>query len=182
MRQAPLSLLLAVVGCAGASQARAPARPVSSSAAPAAESPTSASASAPGAASSAPEFGSVGALGPIVGRPRPRRALRILDAGSTVRGELSADAVRAEIRKAYPRLRACYEAALEREPSLGGSLEIAFEIEAGGAPMHVTIAGGTLRSSDVATCIVGVIQSLNYPAPAGKKASVRYPLTLERDP
>jgi hypothetical protein len=116
-------------------------------------------------------------------------------------GQLPKDAVERVIRANYGRINDCYAAGLKTDPTLRGRLVVRLVIDARGAPRDVANARepqelrgdpalrtssasgaskkpATLTNPAVASCILDVFRSLEFPAPKGGSVKILYPLSL----
>lgn len=93
-------------------------------------------------------------------------------------GTLSGDAVRATVGRALGGIKACYERALRRNPTLGGRVTIRFTVGGGGRVVSASAANNTI-SPDVGNCIVGRIRSLRFPPPEGGNVTFSYPFFFQ---
>jgi hypothetical protein len=124
-------------------------------------------------------LGRYGTLG-RVGRTSERGERRVhrtgvarpLERETEVVGRLPPRVVDRIVRANAPRLRACYDAGLRRDPSLRGTMRVRFVVDGTGAVESASSSGGTLRDAPVERCVVAVFATLSFPAPAGGKAFV----------
>jgi outer membrane biosynthesis protein TonB len=79
-------------------------------------------------------------------------------------------------RKRSPEVRRCYEAALAKDPSLGGKVTIAFAIQPGGGVSDVRVARTTFRSSAVPSCVAAVVRGWRTPFRPEEPVDVEYPI------
>jgi len=76
-----------------------------------------------------------------------------------------------------PAARACYEAGLERVPSIkGGTIVINYEIDADGVAIEVSQStkGDQIQDPDVVTCVTAVVQAITFPKSAKGKTTRGY--------
>jgi hypothetical protein len=93
-------------------------------------------------------------------------------------GTLSADAVRATVGRALGGIKACYERALRRNPTLGGRVSVVFTVGGGGRVVSASATNNTV-APEVGTCIVGRIRSLRFPPPQGGNVTFSYPFFFQ---
>lgn len=93
-------------------------------------------------------------------------------------GTLSADAVRATVGRALGGIKACYERALRRNPTLGGRVSVVFTVGGGGRVVSASANNNTV-APEVGSCIVGRIRSLRFPPPQGGNVTFSYPFFFQ---
>ena len=92
---------------------------------------------------------------------------------------LQAEVVRRFTMRALPRLRACSEDGLRRNPALRGRIDVTFAIDADGKVAHAANAPTTtLPDAAVVACVVGVVSVLLFPRPTTAPVSVELPFEL----
>ncbi len=94
-----------------------------------------------------------------------------------VDGELTAAQINRVMKRNMSAIKSCYERALKRDPSLKGKLLIEFEILENGRTSMVEF-GGSLRSSDVESCIKKRAKYWRFPKPDGGSVFVSIPVVL----
>src|SRR5512138_546561 len=75
-------------------------------------------------------------------------------------------------------IKACYENALKRNPSLKGKISIRFTILEAGGLADITAAVNTLASPDVAACIVGTMRTWRTQFKPSGPVTVEYPFVF----
>jgi hypothetical protein len=80
-----------------------------------------------------------------------------------------------EIRARISAIRACYERALKRTPTLGGKLVLRFTITAAGTVSAVDVDDDTLHDEEVVSCLKSIIARWRFPAPAGGAVELTFP-------
>ena len=91
-------------------------------------------------------------------------------------GSLDRAIIRRYIKRNIQRIQYCYEKALLAQPGLAGTLTVQFLISHTGVPIHLSTAG---LDREVATCVAGVIASIDFPPPpGGSSVQVSYPFTM----
>jgi serine/threonine-protein kinase len=98
---------------------------------------------------------------------------------TSIQGRLSPVLITNVIGTSLPRMRSCYENALQTDSSLAGSVETKFTIESTGSVSSVQGTGGTLTAAQPTLCIWDVYRSMTFPAPEGGKVTVSEQLNLE---
>jgi hypothetical protein len=125
--------------------------------------------------------GCVGGVCGHGGPKRPTHGVKILETGSDITGGLPREVVQRIIRANFPRLRACYDVGLKRDPSMHGTVRTRFIIDTTGAVESASLASSTIGDAGVSSCVVGVFSSMSFPEPTNGKALVSYPVDLETD-
>ncbi|MCA9629644.1 MAG: AgmX/PglI C-terminal domain-containing protein [Myxococcales bacterium] len=84
------------------------------------------------------------------------------------------------MRQALPKVRACYQEGLAKDPKLAGRVTVAFVIDREGLVSNATTNPKTTDLSDeqVSKCIVQRFYELRFPAPEGGLVTVRYPMVF----
>jgi TonB family protein len=96
-----------------------------------------------------------------------------------VDGELDPSLVSKEVRARIGAIKACYERALKRNPSLSGKIKVRWTITAAGTVSSVDIEEDSLGDSEVTTCIKGLVARWRFPAPSGGSVDVVYPFVFQ---
>jgi TonB family protein len=95
-----------------------------------------------------------------------------------VTGSLAADAIRRVVRRHLAEVRHCYEQALQSQPDLTGTVSVRFVITPAGSVAASTVAGSTLGSARVESCVATAVRRWTFPAPDNGTVAVTYPFTL----
>jgi TonB family protein len=106
-------------------------------------------------------------LRPVIGTPNP-----------AVTGSLAADAIRRVVRRHLGEVRFCYEQALPAQPDLAGTVSVRFVITPAGGVAASTVAGSTLGSARVESCVASAVRRWTFPQPDNGTVAVTYPFTL----
>jgi hypothetical protein len=107
--------------------------------------------------------------------PKPPRTMKITDPSPIIGVGLPKDVVRRRVRMQFPRLHACYVAALKSDAKLAGTLTASFAINAKGLPNGVAVRPGTLKDAAIIACVSSAIASIEFPEPEGvASVSVMY--------
>lgn len=95
---------------------------------------------------------------------------------------LSAEIIRAVIRRHLGAIRYCYERELDDGDSLAGKIVVGFTIDGNGAVENATVRSSTMPGGeDVEACLVRRISLMRFPAPRdGARVTVSYPFVFER--
>lgn len=96
-----------------------------------------------------------------------------------VDGELDPNIVSKEVRSRLGAVKACYERALKRNPSLSGKIVIHWTITAAGTVSGVDVENDTMGDSEVASCIKSLIARWRFPAPSGGSVDVSFPFVFQ---
>jgi outer membrane biosynthesis protein TonB len=96
-----------------------------------------------------------------------------------VDGELDPGLVAKEVRARQGAIKACYERALKRNPTLSGKIVMTWTITAAGTVSGVDVETDTLGDSEVASCIKSLIARWRFPAPAGGTVTVSFPFVFQ---
>ena len=75
--------------------------------------------------------------------------------------------------------RKCYEAALPKNPTLAGRVNVRFTIDPAGKVSNAKDEGSTLGSAGVIHCILVAFEKLKFPAVKDANTTIVYPLVLE---
>lgn len=98
-------------------------------------------------------------------------------------GTLTKEAIQAAIKAVVPRVKACFEKGLEKEPDLAGRVIVQFDIEAEDGEGVVT--RGEVPESETFSpffdaCVLEKVAGAQFPAPeGGGKVTVRYPFQFD---
>lgn len=126
-----------------------------------------------------------GLIGKEVSGPGPRKpadqhlspAATAKPGSASVAGDLDKAVIEKIVRRKVIAVQQCFQKALNRNPSLWGTVVTQFVIDAQGKVAHAQAAG--LGDRDVEACIEGVVRTLRFPKPAGGGVvNVRYPFVL----
>jgi hypothetical protein len=91
-------------------------------------------------------------------------------------GDLDKAIIRRYIKRNIQKITYCYEKALLAKPKLAGTVQTQFTISPNGTVVTATGAG---VDPDVASCVAGVIQGIQFPQPkGGGGVQVNYPFTF----
>lgn len=87
-------------------------------------------------------------------------------------------AILKEMREASPRVRACYQKELAKDPELSIRLTTTFDIEADGSVNRVSLSKLDPERSELNTCIINILKTLKFPPPESGKTTVNTPFVL----
>jgi len=108
------------------------------------------------------------------------KAPLVVEAETRVSGRLPPEAIQRIVRQSFGRLRACYQAGLDRDPSLEGRIAVKFVIDRDGEVTMASVAERTLPDVTVATCVAQTYEAMTFPKPAGGIVTVVYPVVFEK--
>jgi len=94
----------------------------------------------------------------------------------TSEGDLDKAIIKRYIKRNVDKIAYCYEKQLLASPGLGGAMSVQFLIAPNGT---VQASNGSGFNGEVASCVAGVIKSINFPAPKnGGSVQVNYPFNF----
>lgn len=96
-----------------------------------------------------------------------------------VDGELDPSLISKEVRARQGAIKACYERALKRNPTLSGKIVMHWTITAAGTVSGVDVEQDSLGDSEVGSCIKSLIARWRFPAPAGGNVDVSFPFVFQ---
>ena len=96
-----------------------------------------------------------------------------------VDGELDPAMVAKEVRTRLGAIKACYERALKRNPTLSGKVVIHWTITQAGTVSGVDVEQDTLGDAEVASCMKALVARWRFPAPAGGSVDVSFPFVFQ---
>ena len=99
-------------------------------------------------------------------------------ASSVATASLDKDLVRGRIRAHNAEYRACYEAALKKDPKLEGKVVVKFVVEKDGKVSSAKSEG----MPAIDDCISRAIAKIQFPSNTRGSFTVSYPFTFSRDP
>jgi hypothetical protein len=99
---------------------------------------------------------------------------------SVAGGGLDRETVRRIILSYRSQIRTCYERGLISSPNLEGRIVYKWQITPTGSVISAQIYKATLESSNLKTCVLDVIQGMNFPkSPNGLPTTVIYPFVFQ---
>ncbi len=99
---------------------------------------------------------------------------------SVAGGGLDRETVRRIILSYRSQIRTCYERGLISNPNLEGRIVYKWQITPAGSVISAQIYKATLESSNLKTCVLDVIQGMNFPkSPNGLPTTVIYPFVFQ---
>ncbi len=99
-----------------------------------------------------------------------------------VNGRLPPEAVQRVVRDNFGRMRACYEAGLQRDPGLEGRIAVKFVIDREGAVAMASTEERSLPDGAVASCVQRAFHQMTFPRPEGGIVTVVYPIVFSTSP
>ena len=96
-----------------------------------------------------------------------------------VDGELDPAMVAKEVRTRLGAIKACYERALKRNPTLSGKVVIHWTITQAGTVSGVDVEQDTLGDAEVASCMKALVARWRFPAPSGGSVDVSFPFVFQ---
>ncbi|TPV93224.1 MAG: AgmX/PglI C-terminal domain-containing protein [Myxococcales bacterium FL481] len=101
---------------------------------------------------------------------------------AAVKGSLDKSDIREVVRANIGQVTACYNASLEKDPSVAGRISLAWTIESDGRVANSVVEESTLHNDELDACIVAATASWRFPAPdGGGQVKVSYPFELSTD-
>ena len=102
---------------------------------------------------------------------------QIVPGTKQVQGKMPPDLVERFVRLRFPRLRACYETGLKKDPTMGGKITISFVISKKGTVRAPSLVSSALSDKATNDCLVHQFAVLTFPRPV-EEANVTYPFEL----
>ncbi len=96
-----------------------------------------------------------------------------------VKGSLDKEIIRRVVRQHRNEVRYCYEKELQKDPNLGGKVDVKFVIAATGKVQSAVVAGSTMGNAAVEGCIAKKVKRWVFPQPKGGGiVVVKYPFVF----
>jgi TonB family protein len=92
-------------------------------------------------------------------------AINIINENIQILSGLSKDVINAVVNRYRSQIRACYDAALQRNPGTRGKIVVAFSIQPSGVVSSASVKESTIGDSALETCILSRIRSWPFPRP-----------------
>ena len=97
-------------------------------------------------------------------------------------GSIDPEKVREIVSSHRPALRDCYQRAVLENPSLAGRCTVHIVVAGDGTVGSASLQGSTVRSLSLGRCLLQLVRTWRFPAPAdGKALAVDYPLLFRRE-
>ncbi|MDX9724239.1 MAG: VIT domain-containing protein [Myxococcota bacterium] len=125
-------------------------------------------------------FGTAGRGGQVFGAeseseekatPKPK----LKPGNAEVQGSLSKRIVQKVIKQHRAALKACYESALQQDPSLEGKLTVRWSVDENGVVSDVSITLDTVGSPELAACVIKTVEGMRFPKSQAGKIIITYP-------
>jgi outer membrane biosynthesis protein TonB len=127
---------------------------------------------------SAAELGNVGKLDVKPGTGAVRARVSAIPAGVSGEGHLDRGAIQKVVNSHLYQVQGCYERQLAANPNLAGKAAFQWVISLSGGVSGVRIAGSSIASVEVMSCIQGAIRGWSFPKPEGGSVTVTYPFAF----
>jgi hypothetical protein len=99
-------------------------------------------------------------------------------AGVSGEGHLDRGAIQRVVNSHLYQVQGCYERQLAANPNLAGKATFQWTINTSGGVSGVRIAGSSIASVEVMSCIQGAIRGWSFPKPEGGSVTVTYPFAF----
>lgn len=111
----------------------------------------------------------------------PKAMVMMRETGTDIQGLLPPTVIKPILRANFPRIRACYEDLLKRDPTSKGLVATEFIIGQDGHPewADARSAGTTVVDEAMLDCVERVFACITYPAPEQGRVFVRYPIDFQ---
>ncbi len=124
------------------------------------------------------ELGNVGKLDVKPGTGAVRARVSAVPAGMSGEGHLDRGAIQRVVNAHLYQVQGCYERQLAANPNLAGKATFQWTISTSGSVSGVRIAGSSIASVEVMSCIQGAIRGWSFPKPEGGSVTVTYPFAF----
>jgi predicted component of type VI protein secretion system len=124
------------------------------------------------------ELGNVGKLDVKPGTGAVRARVSAVPAGVSGEGHLDRGAIQRVVNAHLYQVQGCYERQLAANPNLAGKATFQWTISTSGSVSGVRIAGSSIASVEVMSCIQGAIRGWSFPKPEGGSVTVTYPFAF----
>jgi len=94
-------------------------------------------------------------------------------------GTIDGEAAQASLALRLPAAAACFRQRAQRQPYLGGKLNLVFRVSRQGTVKKLRLGQSSLGSVEVERCIVRGFQGVRLPTPKGGEAELVYPLSFQ---
>lgn len=98
---------------------------------------------------------------------RGKDSTRVIPGKTTVIGGLDKDVIMKVIKRHQNEIKFCYEQELQKNPTLGGKVAVAWTIDPSGAVSEANVSESSIGNANVESCIVQRIRRWKFPEPAG---------------
>jgi hypothetical protein len=109
--------------------------------------------------------------------------IKMIETGTDITGTIAPEVVKRAIRAEFPRLRACYDAALKKDLKANGTIAMKFRINKDGVTENARLDPKQTKIADdeMQKCVVAVFASLRYPITKSGTIDVTYPIDFQTD-
>jgi TonB family protein len=98
---------------------------------------------------------------------RGKDSTRVIPGKTTVVGGLDKDVIMKVIKRHQNEIKFCYEQELQKNPTLGGKVAVAWTIDPAGGVSDANVSESSISNANVESCIVQRIRRWKFPEPAG---------------
>ena len=98
---------------------------------------------------------------------RGKDSTRVIPGKTTVVGGLDKDVIMKVIKRHQNEIKFCYEAELQKTPTLGGKVAVAWTIDPAGSVSEANVSESSIGNANVESCIVQRIRRWKFPEPSG---------------
>ncbi len=104
-------------------------------------------------------------------------------ADEKISGGLDKSVIDEKINAKIPDIRECYEKEVKKSKTpLAGHISVKFNIGHDGKVTSAIAENNTLKSAEVETCVLGIVKSIEFPAPGGGgNVEVSYPFAFSAE-
>jgi hypothetical protein len=112
-------------------------------------------------------FGGGNGTGTGTGSGPGEHGIQAVGAGVVTHGGLTAEQIHRVVVAHQGALRACYDVAIERDPTLKGGVTVAWTIDPTGAVTSANVASTTIHNPRVEGCVLRQVRTWHFPASDG---------------
>lgn len=109
--------------------------------------------------------------------PEPSRGIPQITVAPPSVGDIDRDLVKRVVRRRSPALRACYEAALAKDPTEQGRISVKFTIAGDGAVTDAKATDTSLKSTVLIACVLQEFRAMVFPSFSGT-VHINYPIVF----
>lgn len=103
----------------------------------------------------------------------------VKDQAPSVDGQLDPGILVKEVKRNMGAVKACYERALKRNPTLSGKLVVFWTVTEAGTVTGFDVEQDTLNDPEVVSCIKALVLRWRFPRPSGGSVDVSYPFLFQ---
>jgi beta-lactamase regulating signal transducer with metallopeptidase domain len=93
-------------------------------------------------------------------------------------GRIPPETIQAAVRSHFTDLQRCYEAGLQKNAKLAGTVSVKYVFGEDGVTKDASDEGSTIPDKDVVSCVVGEFRKIAYPVGRGGDVTVVYPVVF----